>query len=168
MRFSPFSLTLCFDVKSMRPPKRHVMTLLTRIRWTVFSLALSLAMARVGKADVVVVVSVKCPVATLSKAQVTDIFLGKTARFPDGAPAVPIDQRDGSPARDEFYATFANKSPAQVKTHWTKIIFTGRGQPPKSVLNSVEVMKLIAANPQAISYIERSAVDSTVKVIVQP
>ena len=144
------------------------MTLITRIRWTVLGLALSLAIARVGKADVVVVVSAKCTVTTLSKAQVTDIFLGKTARFPDGAPAVPVDQVEGSPARDEFYATFANKSPAQVKAHWTKIIFTGRGQPPKSVSNSVEVRKLIAANPQAISYIERSAVDSTIRVIVQP
>jgi len=138
------------------------------IRWTVVALALSLAMPGAGEADVVVVTSSKSAVSTLSKDQVTDIFLGKTSRFPDGAPAVPIDQVEGSSARDEFYATFANKSPAQVKAHWTKIIFTGRGQPPKSVSNSVEVRKLIAANPQAISYIERSAIDSTVKVVVQP
>jgi len=152
----------------MQPRNRPIMTLMTRIKWTICGLALSLAMARAGQADVVVVVSAKCAVSTLSKEQVTDIFLGKTTRFPDGAPAVPIDQAEGSPARDEFYATFANKSPAQLKAHWTKIIFTGRGQPPKSVSNSVEVRKLIAANPQAISYIERSAVDSTVKVLVQP
>jgi len=152
----------------MRPRNRPIMTLLNRLRWTVFGLALSLAMARAGNADVVVVVSSKCALSTLSKDQVMDIFLGKTTRFPDGAPAIPIDQTEGSRVRDEFYAIFANKSPAQVKAHWTKIIFTGRGQPPKSVLNSVEVRKLIAANPQAISYIERSAVDSTVKVLVQP
>jgi ABC-type phosphate transport system substrate-binding protein len=152
----------------MRPRNRPIMTLLNRIRWPIFGLALSLAIAHEGKADVVVVVSAKCAVSTLSKDQVTDIFLGKTARFPDGAPAVPSDQVEGSPARDEFYAKFANKSAAQLKAHWTKIIFTGRGQPPKSVANNVEVLKLIAANPQAISYIERSAVDSTVKVLVQP
>jgi ABC-type phosphate transport system substrate-binding protein len=125
-------------------------------------------MVGTGKADVVVVVSSKCSVSTLSKDQVTDIFLGKTTRFPDGAPAIPIDQVEGSPPRDEFYATIANKSPAQVKAFWTKIIFTGRGQPPKSVSNSVEVRKLIAANPQTIGYIERSAVDGSVKVVVQP
>jgi ABC-type phosphate transport system substrate-binding protein len=151
----------------MRPPNRPIMTLVNRIRWTIFGLALGLAMAA-AKADVVVVVSAKCAVSTLSKDQVMDIFLGKTTRFPDGAPAVPMDQTEGSPARDEFYAKFANKSPAQLKAHWTKIIFTGRGQPPKSVANSIEVRKLISANPQAISYIERSAVDSTVKILVQP
>jgi ABC-type phosphate transport system substrate-binding protein len=104
----------------------------------------------------------------LSKNQVADIFLGKTARFPDGTLAVPIDQEEDSPARDEFYATFTGKSPAQIKSHWTKIIFTGRGRPPVAVSNSAEVRQLIAANPQAISYIERSAVDSSVKVLVQP
>jgi ABC-type phosphate transport system substrate-binding protein len=152
----------------MRPPKRPFIASFYRIRWTIFGLMLSLAMARAAQADVVAVVSSKCAVSTLSKDQLMDIFLGKTTRFPDGASAVPIDQMEGSPARDEFYATFANKSPAQVKAHWTKIIFTGRGQPPKSVVNSVEVRKLIAANPQAIGYIERGAVDGTVKVLVQP
>ena len=144
------------------------MTLLNRARWAVFGLALSLALARAGRADVMVVVSAKSALSALSKDQVIDIFLGKTSRFPDGAPAVPIDQVEGSAARDEFYAVFANKSAAQLKAHWTKIIFTGRGQPPKSVSNSVEVRKLIAANPHAISYIERGAVDSSVKVLVQP
>jgi ABC-type phosphate transport system substrate-binding protein len=143
------------------------MTLLNRVGWSAFGLALNLAAAP-GWADVVAVVSAKSPLTTLSKGQVADIFLGKTIRFPDGVQAVPIDQAEGSPERDEFYATFTGKSPAQIKSHWAKIIFTGRGQPPKAVPNSIEVRKLIAANPQAISYLERSAVDSSVKVLIQP
>jgi ABC-type phosphate transport system substrate-binding protein len=144
------------------------MSLLNRVRWSTFGLVLSLVLGRAAMADVVAVVSSKNPVTSLSKSQVADIFLGKTVRFPDGVPAVPIDQEEGSPARAEFYATFTGKSPAQIKSHWTKIIFTGRGQPPRAVSNSAEVRKLIAANPQAIGYIERSAVDDRVKVLVQP
>jgi hypothetical protein len=53
--------------------------------------------------DVIVVVSSKNPVTTLSKNQVADIFLGKSARFPDGSSAVPIDQTEGTVAREEFY-----------------------------------------------------------------
>jgi ABC-type phosphate transport system substrate-binding protein len=143
------------------------MTRLNRVGWSALGLALSLA-AGTGRADVVAVVSAKNPLTTLSKGQVADIFLGKTLRFPDGVQAVPIDQAEGSPERDEFYATFTGKSSAQLKSHWAKIIFTGRGQPPKAVSNSVEVRKLIAANPQAISYLERSAVDGSVKVLIQP
>jgi hypothetical protein len=35
-------------------------------------------------------------------------------------------------------------------------------------LNSVAVMQFIAANPNAISYIERSAVDGSVRVLNPP
>jgi ABC-type phosphate transport system substrate-binding protein len=131
------------------------------------ALTLSLA-ARPARADVVAVVGATSVITTLSKAQVADIFLGKVSRFPNGAPVVPIDQTEGSAERDEFYVAFAGKSPAQVKSHWAKIIFTGRGQPPKSVSNSVEIIKLIAADPSAIGYIERSAVNSSVRIVIQP
>jgi ABC-type phosphate transport system substrate-binding protein len=137
-------------------------------RWcALLSLALSLA-AGLARADVVAVVASTSAIKMLSKAQVADIFLGKVNRFPNGTQAAPIDQEEGSPARDEFYVTYAGRSPAQVKSHWAKIIFTGRGQPPKAVPSSVEVRKLVAANPLAISYIERSALDSSVKMVTQP
>jgi ABC-type phosphate transport system substrate-binding protein len=145
------------------------MTCVNRLgRRALFGLTLSLVLGGTVIADVVAVVSSKNPVSKLSKSQVADIFLGKTARFPDGTLAVPIDQEEGSPSRDEFYATFTGKSPAQIKSHWTKIIFTGRGQPPKAASSSAQVRQLIAANPQMISYIERSAVDSSVKVLLLP
>ena len=144
------------------------MTCMNRVGWrALVVLALQFAVGP-AVADVVTVVSSTSAVTTLSKAQVTDIFLGKVSRFPNGTQAVPIDQEEGSPARDEFYLAYAGKSAAQMKSHWAKIIFTGRGQAPKTVSNSVDVRKLIAAHPQTIGYIERSAVDSSVKVLVQP
>lgn len=93
---------------------------------------------RVSAVDVVVVVSSRCPVTTLSTNQVADLFLGKTSTFPDGSQAIPIDQAEGASARDAFYAKFTGRSAAQVKAHWSKIIFTGRGQPPRQAINSAE------------------------------
>lgn len=119
-------------------------------------------------AQVTAVVSARNPVTTLTKDQVADIFLGKASRFPDGTPAVPIDQAEGSTARDEFYARFAGKSPAQLKAHWSKIIFTGRGQPPREALNSPEMKKLIADNPNVIGYLDQSVLDASVRVITEP
>jgi ABC-type phosphate transport system substrate-binding protein len=133
----------------------------------VVSVALILA-CRTVEADVVAVVSAKSPVAALSKSQVADLFLGKSTRFPGGTQAVPIDQSEGTRARDEFYATFAGKSAAQVKAYWAKIIFTGRGEPPRTASNDAEVRKLLAVNPQAIAYLERSAVDGSVRVLAEP
>jgi ABC-type phosphate transport system substrate-binding protein len=116
-------------------------------------------------ADVVAVVSAKSTVGTLSKSQVADIFLGRVNRFPDGAAAIPIDQPEGSDTRNQFYEIFAGKSPAQIKAFWSKIVFTGRGQPPKAVADGAELKRLIAANPTAIGYIEASQVDSTVRAL---
>jgi ABC-type phosphate transport system substrate-binding protein len=116
-------------------------------------------------ADEVAVVSAKSTVTTLSKSQVANIFLGKTSRFPDGMQAVPIDQSEGTLARDEFYAWITGKSAAQMKAYWSRIIFTGRGQPPKAVPGSSEIKKMVGANPDAIGYIEPKLVDDTLRVV---
>ena len=117
-------------------------------------------------AEVVVVVSAKCPVTALTREQVVDIFLGKANRFPDGNRAVPIDRLEGSALRDEFYLKFAVRSPAQVKAHWSKIIFTGRGQPPQEIANAGDMKKLLAENPCAICYMEQNLLDASVKVLL--
>lgn len=128
-------------------------------------LALSLY-AEAVPAGVVVVVSAKSPAVELSGSQVEDIFLCKLKRFPDGRDAVPIDQEEGTAVRDEFYAKYTGRSFAQIKAYWSKIIFTGRGMPPKAVPNSSEVKKQLDENPNAIGYIEQSEVDRRVRVVV--
>jgi ABC-type phosphate transport system substrate-binding protein len=135
------------------------------IGFIIIGLSLSLGPVAVA-AQVVVVVSAKNPVTTMSKNQVVDIFLGKMIRFPNGREVVPIDQTEGSAARDEFYLKFAGKSPAQIKAYWSKIIFTGRGQPPQEVANDIAVKQFIAKHPGAIGYIEQKQVDGSVKVVL--
>lgn len=120
------------------------------------------------QADVVTVVSVKSPITTLSKSQISAIFLGKTNRFPDGSLATPIDQREASSIRDEFYDVVTGQSSSQMKAYWSKLIFTGRGQPPQTVGSSDEVKKLLAQNRFALGYVDASQVDSSVRVLHPP
>lgn len=141
------------------------MPLVNRVGLVAIGVALSLNAGR-ATADVVAVVSAENPATVLSKNQVMDIFLGKTSRFPDGSQAVPVDQVEGAAARDAFYTRFAGKSPAQLKAHWSKIIFTGRGQPPREVANSGEVRKFIVDNPNAIGYIEQDMVNGSVRAVL--
>jgi ABC-type phosphate transport system substrate-binding protein len=138
-----------------------------RARSGVVALALSLGTAAAA-ADVVAVVSSKSSVTALSKNHLADIFLGKASRFPNGEEAVPIDQVEGSAARDEFYTKVTGKSASQLKAHWAKIIFTGRGRPPREVPNSIEVKKEVVQNPSAIGYIERIHVDGNLRVLLSP
>ena len=98
----------------------------------------------------------------VSKDQIANVYLGKSTAF------TPIDQSDGSAIRGEFYKKVADKDASQAKALWSKLVFTGKATPPKEVGSSADVKKAIAANPKAIGYIEKSAVDATVKVVLTP
>jgi ABC-type phosphate transport system substrate-binding protein len=111
-------------------------------------------------AEIVVIVSQKNPATRMFSEQASQFFLGKSNLF------TPVDQADGSAIRNEFYHKVADKDAAQVKALWSKLVFTGKATPPKEYANSAEVKKAVAADPKAIGYIDKSAVDDTVKVIL--
>lgn len=114
--------------------------------------------------EVVVIVSKQSSVEKLTREQVADLFLGKLSRL-GGVEAVPLDRPEGSPVRDAFYTEFLDKSAAQIKAHWSKIIFTGRGQPPAQIADGEAARKRVAQDPAAVAYIERSLVDDTVRIV---
>lgn len=130
---------------------------------------LGLGVSQAGASELVVIVSAKNPLDALSAAQVAEIFLADANRFPNGVAATAIDQSIGAPLRDEFYARVTGKSPALLKAHWTKIVFTGRGKPPQALASNLAVRKMVAANPGLIGYIDKAALDDSVKsVLVLP
>ncbi len=133
---------------------------------TLAGLILCLGAGPARAADVVAVVSARSTAPDLTPSQVMDLFLGKANRFPGGRTAVPVDQAEGSAARDAFYLAFADKSPAQLKAHWSKVIFTGRGQPPRAVASGALVKRVLAGNADAIGYIERSEVDDSLRIVL--
>ncbi|HEX7641912.1 MAG TPA: hypothetical protein VF798_04500 [Burkholderiaceae bacterium] len=113
-----------------------------------------------ARAELVVVVNPKSSAAAMNAEQVAQFFLGTSTAMK------PIDQADGSAIRTEFYKKVADKEPSQVKAIWSKLVFTGKGKPPKELGSSADVKKAIEADPSAIGYIEKSAVDSSVKVVL--
>lgn len=121
-------------------------------------LALALTAMGVAKADIVVVGNPNAP--ALTKEQVAEVYLGKSQSF------APIDQVESAPIRADFYKAAAGKDPAQVKALWARLAFSGKGQPPKEVADAAAVKKEVANNPKAIGYIDKTAVDGSVKVLL--
>jgi ABC-type phosphate transport system substrate-binding protein len=119
-------------------------------------------------ADVVVVVSAKSTVNILTTEQISKIFLGKVDNFPNAEMALAIDQAEGSAIRDEFYTKVVHKGSTQLTAYWAKMIFTGDGRPPQMLEGNLAVRQAVAGNPNAIGYIDRSAVDSSVRVVLSP
>lgn len=118
-----------------------------------------------ASAEVVTVVAAGNPIDSLSRGDVANIFLGKIRHFPDGTPVQPIDQPESSPAHRAFYRQIGNMRPAELKAHWSKMIFTGRGQPPPIAADDEAVKQALSRQPAAIGYIEDGTVDARVKVV---
>jgi ABC-type phosphate transport system substrate-binding protein len=122
----------------------------------------SLALAAIPAVAEVVVIVNPANSEAVSKDQIANVYLGKSTAF------MPVDQPDGSAIRGEFYKKVADKDASQAKALWSKLVFTGKATPPKEVGSSADVKKAVAANPKAIGYIEKSAVDASVKVVLTP
>lgn len=136
-------------------------SLIKRIGCTlVFCLATSVALA-----DVVVVVSAQNSVATLTHNQLADLYLGRVSRFPNGQPATPLDQPEHSSAYTTFYRKYLNQTPAKIKMHWAGLVFTGRGQPPRSVADSKAMADYVSAHKSAIGYLGEAHLDKRFRVV---
>lgn len=116
--------------------------------------------------DVVVVVSTRSPVTSLSEREVAAIFLGRGSDVIGGAGLVPLDQPETSLQRQNFYQHVTGKSTAQLKTYWSKIIFTGAGQPPREVAGDAATKLALARDKAAIGYMDVESVDANVKVVL--
>lgn len=125
----------------------------------------SFLLIEICSAQVVVVVSAKSPAAKLTKEQAAALFLGKSSQLPGAGIPVLIDQPESAEIRQMFYAKVTEKTPIQVKSIWSRLVFSGKATIPKEVSSSDEVKKQLAANPDAIGYIDKSAVDASVKVL---
>lgn len=115
-----------------------------------------------ANAELVVVANPHVGFNQLKQGELRRIFLGQASKFPNGEGAKPLDVSGED--RNTFYQSFLNKSPEQVATYWAKMIFTGKAEPARQV-RPQDVKQAVSASTGAISYMDRSLVDASVKVI---
>jgi ABC-type phosphate transport system substrate-binding protein len=122
--------------------------------------ATTVVFAGAAQAEVVVIVNPKSAAAAMTAEQVADVYLGKDTSL------TPLDLPNSSGTRGEFYKKVAGKDEAQIKAIWARLVFTGKTQPPKEAASSADVVKQVAAGEKAIGYVEKSAVDGSVKTVL--
>ena len=130
----------------------------------VFLLA-CLLLSGIASAEIAVIVHPSNANA-LDKTAITRIYTGKAKSFPNGEQAVPVNQADG-PTTEAFNKSVLNKSTNQLRAYWSKLIFTGKGAPPKVVNSEAEVMELVSSNPNIIGYVDAASVNGSVKVVAK-
>ena len=115
----------------------------------------------------VVVVSQESAIASLSQNQVRQIFNGQLRRV-SGISVKPLDLPNGSASRDAFYQQVTGKSAEQMKSYWARMIFTGRGMPPREVSSERELGMLVGSDPGFIGYVEESRVPAGLRLVFRP
>ncbi len=129
-----------------------------------FAVCFFLVFTHISYAQVVTVIN-KNNMNTLTKKHISRIFLGKDKQFPDGSETIPVSQAKGSSLQDSFNEAILGRSTSQVAAYWSRLVFTGKGIPPKEVEGDAAVIDLVSKNQSAIGYIDQSAVTDAVKVI---
>lgn len=103
---------------------------------------------------------------SLTETDVKNLFMGKLKSFPDGSPVIVLSLPDGDPNLTLFNQKLLGRSDAQVKAFWSKLMFTGKGTPPKEVA-AEEMIKLVSENPSTIGIIDSTLVSDKVRVLIK-
>ncbi|MDT8999762.1 substrate-binding domain-containing protein [Paucibacter sp. APW11] len=139
------------------------------MKTTMMSLALIAALAATpASADntLIVIAHKDVAVERLSAETVTQIFLRQQQNWPDGQPIQPIDQKESTPLRRQFYLQLTGRSPGQLRSYWARQSFTGMGLPPRQADSDEEVSRLVQATPGAIGYVSRRPTQAGIKVLL--
>lgn len=133
------------------------------IRNTLFATLLSLP-AFVCAAELAVVVSKNSPVSQISDAEVKQLFSGKL-RNVNGDDVQTLDLASGNKHRNAFYQQLLGRNSNQMRSHWARLVFTGKARPPREVSSSREMASMVGSSNTLVGYIPASEVSDSLRVL---
>ena len=92
-------------------------------------------------------------VTTLSRAELSAVFMRRTRSWRDGTEVRPVEP-PSKRVRELFSRTIHGKSVAYVTRYWHRVIFAGRGVPPEELSSDAAVIEYVKSHRGAIGYIE--------------
>ncbi len=132
------------------------------------SLTLALLMALPGPAPgegFTVVAHPETQFSSVTRGELSKIFLGRLRTWSDGTPAVPIDQAPERAVRQRFSRAVLGRSVVMVEVYWKRMIFSGRGVPPDEVENDRRVLEFVRQRPGAVGYIDAATQPAGVRTL---
>ena len=115
-------------------------------------------------AEILVVVGKASPIENINERDVSNIFLAKTNHLADGSLITPLKLSDQN-YESNFYHKISGKTPSQLSSYWTTLIFTGKGKPPKEFNDKKKLVEELTKNPSAIAYLPAEQLSDQMKVI---
>lgn len=113
--------------------------------------------------DMVLVANLGISATSLSKGDVKSIYLAKKKSI-DGTSVKLATLKDKN-LTAQFLKEYVGKTPSQFSAYYKKLVFTGKGKPPKKMSSESEMISYVARTTGAIGYVSASAVTDAVKTI---
>lgn len=116
---------------------------------------------------VYVVVASASRVNALEGKDLFDLYTGRLNALPGAAHTLPVELPRGQAARELFYTAIGSATPAQVDSHWARLLFSGRLRPPPQAADEADMLRRVKADPQSIGYVSIPPNDADVRVLLR-
>ena len=101
----------------------------------------------------VVIVNAASPLQSMTREQVSNIFLKKAVALPAGVQAMPVDLDGRNKVRSEFSQYVHRKSMVAIGNYWKQQIFAGKEVPPPAMASENDIITFVRGNPDAVGYV---------------
>ena len=123
-----------------------------------------IVMCNNARADIVVIVNAANKVE-IDDSTLARIYLAQVKTFPGGGEVAAIEQKDGSPIREQFSEKLLKRAPAHIKAYWAQQKFTGNAKPLRQLNGDEAVIKFVSETPSAIGYVDSAKLHEGVKSV---
>jgi len=139
-------------------------TLKRLIRYALPVAALSPTFALAG---LVCIVHKENPLESAPVDKVRNVFLGKAQSVDNSGTLLALDVEPSSAVRKTFTDKIVEKNDSELSKYWSRLVFTGKGTPPKKVGGDDAVIKMVSENKNALGCVDDSKGLGSVKVILK-
>ncbi|MCK0153808.1 hypothetical protein MWU49_08845 [Alcanivorax sp. S6407] len=130
-------------------------------------LLLAALLAQPVWAGIAVVVGKDTVVPQVSEEDLRSLFKGQRNTL-GGTRFNLLDMPEGSALRDSFYVKLLNKHAAQMRSYRARMIFTGKGAPPRAVSGVPEMKVLLHSGDRPyIGYMDSNQVTPDLRVLIE-
>ncbi len=115
--------------------------------------------------EIAIIVNPENPVSTISSKDLKNIYKLKKNTWPTGKKIEAVNLKKRDPIRKKFSYIILAKSASRMDKFYLKQALSGKGQPPRVLSSSGDVLDFVRYNKNAIGYIDIKEVDDSVKVL---
>lgn len=126
--------------------------------------ALWLPVRAVTAAELVLIVNRDSGISSLSREQVSHLFLGRVKMLPSGARANVMEVE---PLRAGFYRRLLGRDIAEINAYWARLQFSGRTQAPLRVVDTTAAISRVAQDRDAVAFVDVVPEDPRARVVLR-